>query len=239
MGMLDQLDADAVRRLYRADLPVPVDVLNLIHFKDAAAYKWYGVLVAPLLKAVGGQVGWMGRHVASFVGEPRAEELLVVRYPNQRRFFALALNPYYMAVANPQRLKAVRKFEASFTTSPDDLRALRRSKFVLVVHAHDAPEAIQDVVDTAGGQLVYQSYETAPIVISKRPHPANTNPLVFKRTLLFRFEDRASCEAAIQTSVLAQLRESAGEVSVQLYERLPRSEALPPALGQLLRRARF
>jgi hypothetical protein len=79
MGLLDQLDLDAVKQLYRADLPVPVDVLNLIHFKDEDAYKWYGVLVAPLLKAVGAEVGWMGAHVESFAGEPRAEELLVVR----------------------------------------------------------------------------------------------------------------------------------------------------------------
>ena len=63
MGMLNQLDLDAVKQLYRADLPVPVDVLNLIHFKDEAAYKWYGVLAAPLLKLVNAQVGWMGTHV--------------------------------------------------------------------------------------------------------------------------------------------------------------------------------
>ena len=236
MGMLDQLDLEAVKQLYRADLPVPVDVLNLIHFKDEEAYKWYGVLAAPLLKLVGAEVGWMGTHVESFVGEPRAEELLVVRYPNQRRFFALALNPYYMAVANPQRLKAVRKFEASFTSSPNSLGALRRSKSLLAVHAHQAPEAIKDVVEAAGGQLVYQSYESAPIVISKRPHPANTNPLVFKHTCLFRFEDRSSCEAAMEAAVLARLQQSVGEVSAQLYERMPRSEALPARLRKSLRR---
>jgi len=235
MGLLDQMDLDAVKQLYRADLPVPVDVLNLIHFKDEEAYKWYGVLAMPLLKAVGAQVGWMGTHVESFLGEPRAEELLVIRYPNQRRFFALALNPYYIAVANPQRLKAVRKFEASFTHSPNSLSALRRCKWVLVVHFHEAPEAIQSVVETAGGQLVYQSNETSPIVITKRSHPANTNPLVFKRTCMFRFEDQQGCEAAMQPGVLNQLREAGGEASVQLYRRMPRKNALPAALGKLLR----
>jgi hypothetical protein len=39
MGVLDQLDLDAVKRPYRADLPVPIDVLNLIHFKDEDTYK--------------------------------------------------------------------------------------------------------------------------------------------------------------------------------------------------------
>ena len=234
MGMLDQLDIEAVKRLYRADLPTPVDVLNLIHFKDPEAYKWYGVMTLPLLKLVGAEVGWMGSQVESFYGEPRAEELLVVRYPNQRRFFALALNPYYMLVANPQRIKAVRKFEASFTHSPDSLRALRGSKWVLAVHFHEAPGAVQRIVEAAGGQLVYQSNETAPIVISKRPHPANTNPLVFKRTCLFCFANQESCEAAMQSDVLNQLQEACREVSVQLYRRAPRKSALPAGLAKLL-----
>ena len=234
MGMLDQLDLDAVKRLYRADLPVPVDVLNLIHFKDEEAYKWYGVLTLPLLKAVGAEVGWMGAHVESFLGEPRAEELLVVRYPNQRRFFALVLNPYYIAVANPQRMKAVRKFEASFTHSPDSLRDLRRSKWVLAVHFHEAPNTIREIVESVGGQLVYQSNETSPIAISKRSHPANTNPLVFKRTYLFRFEDQQACEEGMQPGVMNELQEAAGELSLQLYQRVPRRDALPSALGNML-----
>ncbi len=233
--MLDQLDLEAVKRLYRADLPVPVDVLNLIHFKDEEAYKWYGVLTLPLLKAVGAEVGWMGKHVKSFLGEPRAEELLVVRYPNQRRFFALALNPYYVLVANPQRMKAVREFEASFTHSSDSLDALRGSKWVLAVHFHDAPDAVRAIVESSSGQLVYESHETAPIVISKRPHPANTNPLVFKHTCLFRYEDLQACEAGLQASVLAQLQEAAGETSVQMYRRVPKRDSLPAGLAKLLR----
>lgn len=235
MGLLDQFDLRAVRQLYQADLPLPVDVLNLIQFKDEEAYKWYGVLTVPLLKAVGAEVGWMGVHRKAFLGEPRAEELLVVRYPNQRRFFALALNPYYIALANPQRLKAVRKFEASFTHSSDSLDALRRSKSVLVVHFRQAPEAIERIVETAGGRLVYKSNETSPILITKRPHPANTNPLVFKRTSMFRFDDEQSCETAMQPDVLSQLQAAAGEVSVQLYHRVPRSEALPAALRKWMR----
>jgi uncharacterized protein (DUF1330 family) len=234
MGMLDQLDLEAVKRLYRADLPTPVDVLNLIHFKDPEAYKWYGVMTLPLLKLVGAEVGWMGAHVESFYGEPRAEELLVVRYPNQRRFFALALNPYYMAVANPQRMKAVRKFEASFTHSPNSLDELRRSKWILAVHFHEAPGAIQGIVEAAGGRLVYQSEESSPIVISKRPHPANTNPLVFKRTMLFRFDSQSSAEAAMQPGVLNQLKEAGGDVSVHLYRRAPKKDALPAALARVL-----
>ena len=209
MGMLDQLDLDAIRRLYRAELPTPVDVLNLIHFRDEEAYKWYGVMALPLLKLVGAEVGWMGTHVGSVIGEPRAEELLVVRYPNQRRFFALALNPYYIAVANPQRMRAVRKFEASFTHSSHSLGPLTRSNWIVAAHLHGGSEAIIEIVKSCGGELVYESHETSPIVISKRAHPTNTNPLVFKRTCLFRFEDQEACEAAMadpeETAVAAPM----------------------------------
>lgn len=234
MGFLDELDLDSIKTAYRADLPTPVDVLNLIHFKDQEAYKWYGVSVMPLLRAVGGQVGWMGTHVESLLGEPRAEELLVVRYPNQRRFFSLVLNPYYLAVANPQRLKAVRKFEASFTHSPDSLDALRTCRWLLAVHFQQSGDALKDVIETAGGRPVYESRETSPISITRRSHPANTNPLIFKHTALFRFEDQASCDEAMQPEVLHQLEEVAGELSVQLYRRLPRKEALPASLAKLL-----
>ena len=147
----------------------------------------------------------------------------------------LALNPYYIALANPQRLKAVRKFEASFTHSPDSLDALRRSKSVLVVHFRQAPEAIERIVETAGGRLVYKSNETSPILITKRLHPANTNPLVFKRTSMFRFDGEESCETAMQADMLSQLQEAGGEVSVQLYRRVPRKNKLPAALEKLLR----
>ena len=105
---------------------------------------------------------------------------------------------------------------------------------VLAVHFHEAPDAVRRVVEAAGGQLVYQSNETAPIVISKRPHPANTNPLVFKRTCLFRFDDLQSCEAAMESDVLNQLQEAGGDASVQLYRRVPRKSALPAGLGKLL-----
>jgi uncharacterized protein (DUF1330 family) len=236
MGLLDAFDFAAIKAIYRADLPTPVDVLNLVNFKDENAYKWYGVLVTPLLKAVGAQVGWMGTHVEPFLGEPRAEELLIVRYPNQRRFLMLALNPYYLAVANPQRLKAVRRFEASFTHSSDSLETLRRSQWVLVIHFQEAPSAVRRIVEGAGGQQVYQSAETSPITLTKRAHPANTNPLVFKCTAMFRFEDQEGSKAAMQPGVLNELQEAAGLLSVQLYRRLPRKDALPAPVAKALSR---
>ncbi|MGB5809951.1 MAG: hypothetical protein WBG86_05435 [Polyangiales bacterium] len=234
-------DLDEVRRLYKAELPTPVDVLNCIHFKDQEAYRWYGVLVIPTLRAVGGRVGWFGVHTTSFAGEPQAEELGVVRYPSQRRFFALVLNPYYIAVANPQRLKAVRKFHASFTHSPCALEPLRRSGWVLALHHRagtQANRALETLLDPTGAKLAYHSEETSPIVIAKKSHPANTNPLVYPSTTLFAYPTQEQCEEAITPGLLNQLKEITGsDISLQLYRRQRRSEALPRPLLRFLRKA--
>jgi hypothetical protein len=72
-------------------------------------------------------------------------------------------------------------------------------------------------------------------MLTKRPHPAGTNPLVFKHTCMFRFEDQQSCEAAMQAGVLKQIQGAAGELSVQLYQRMPKKNALPASLGKFLR----
>lgn len=239
LNLSKYMDLDEVKRLYRADIPTPVDVLNLIHFKDREAYRWYGLMVVPTLKAVGGQIGWFGDHVASFVGEPQAEDLGVVRYPNQRRFFALVMNPYYITVANPRRLKAVRRFNASFTHSPSSLDALRRSRWVLAVH-HRAGEAAVPALDKlfggVGGKVVYHSEETSPIVVAKKYHPANTNPLVHPSTLLVEFPSQSATENGMGAGFVNQLKEIAGDdISVQLYERQRREDAIPTPLRGLVR----
>jgi len=91
-------------------------------------------------------------------------------------------------------------------------------------------KALQNLIEPTGGRLVYQSAETSPIVIAKKDHPANTNPLVYKNTALFRYESQDRCEDAMTPGILSQLKEAAGDdVSAQLYRRLTRREALPAA----------
>jgi hypothetical protein len=58
---------------------------------------------------------------------------------------------------------------------------------------------------------------------------------VFKRTCLFRFDDPEHCRIVMQLAVQNQIREAIGNASVQLYERVPRKNALPAALRTLLR----
>ncbi len=237
---LRMMDPGAIVNLYRQDVPGPVDVLNLLHFKNREAYAWYGVLVAPALRLVGGQVGWIGEHVAALDGESRAEELLVVRYPNHRRFLAMAMSPYYIAVANPVRLRGVRQFEASFTYSGKDFTELRKSEWVLVVHfnAADHLRGLQQLrapLEAAGGTLVYESYETSPIHLTKEPTRTGTNPLVFKGTAMFRFESETACRSAVTRDVIAKVQQACDAASLQLYHRRKPAELLPERLQRMRR----
>ncbi len=234
LRMLKAFDFPGVAALYKRDLPTPIDVPNLLHFKNRQNYRWYGALVMPLLRTFGGQLGWAGEHALSIRGESRAEELLVVRYPNQRRFISMVLTPYYMVVANPQRLKGVRRFEASFTHSGMSLDPLRATKCAVVVHFNGHPhlEAIQRTVEAGGGELVYASQETSEIALMRNPTPADPNPLLYKSMAIFRFDDVPSAQAALPAAAVTQLQEIAGDLSIQVYQRMRRSQMLPQFPGR-------
>jgi hypothetical protein len=124
--------------------------------------------------------------------------------------------------------------DGSFTHSSDSLEALRGSKWVLVVHFHEAADAVRRIIEATGAPQVYESVETSPITLTKRAHLAGTNPLMFKRTAMFRFEDDGSCEATMQRGVLDELERAAAPLSVQLYRRVPRKDTLPAPLARIL-----
>ena len=61
-----------------------------------------------------------------------------------------------------------------------------------------------------------------------------THSLAFKHTVMFRFATQGDGESAMTRRVLNEVREAVREVSVQLYRRLSRDEALPALLARLL-----
>ena len=163
--MLTRIRPRLVLELARRDLPAPVDVVNLITPANFDRYRWYGLLVMPAMMAVGGRLLWMGRFEHSVSGEKQAEKLLIVRYPSHRRFLAMTLNPYYMAI-NILREAGVRRFEASFTHASHADPGLARRRNLVAVHFNslpgsDALEAITDLFEDAGHELAYATRMTA------------------------------------------------------------------------------
>lgn len=108
-------DPDQLQALQQAGPDGPVVMLNLLKFRERAAYpdgrpdggsgrdafQRYGMGFAPLLHAIGGRVRYGGD--VSLLAVGRADEpwdaIAVVEYPSREAFLRLATSPEYLAVA--------------------------------------------------------------------------------------------------------------------------------------------
>lgn len=232
-SMLDRVSPRKVARLFRRDLPRPIDVLNLLTISDLESYRWYGLLVAPLVYGTGGSVPWGGALVAHLHGPRVADRLLVARYRSHRAWIAMVTNPYYLLI-NRLRERGVARFEASFAAPIAGASLAKRD--LLVVVAFDAPgdarlEALTCVVEGAGGELAYAAREAAPIDFFKDASPTDPNPLRFKRIAFFAFPTLHSIDRARAKGLVTRIVEEAGDCAVQVYRREP-ARAHFPALFQ-------
>lgn len=218
--------------LYRRELPSPLVVLNLIDYRDREPYRWYGVFVLPAIYAVGGAVQWAGEWRESLIGERQGEALLLVRYPSQRRFLLMVTNPYYAAI-NRFREKADAWFEASFTRASGDPEQLRRQRQLLIVHCDDEHQAQQaeGLLSAAGAERVYAVREAATLGMFKEYEPSDPHPLRKKHALFFA---PGALGAALPEPLRRALEQIPG-LSLQLYHRQKRREALPRPLARLVR----
>jgi uncharacterized protein (DUF1330 family) len=228
--MIGRIRPAEVARAVRADVPRPVDVLNLIWPDHWESYRWYGLLVAPLVYGLGGSVRWMGRFERSLYGEQQAEKLIVVRYRTHRRFLAMTLNPYYLAI-NRLRERGVRRFEASFTHASIDDGRLGRHRWLVVAH-YDTPdgaetlERLRAVLEPTVGELVYASAESAALRFLAPPRPTDPNPLHYPNVAFFA---PANGEAPPDpdAALVARAAKATDGLSLQLYRREAPQANLP------------
>ncbi len=92
----------------------PVVMLNLLRFRDRAAYPEgsghvpcsgreayarYGAKALDHVHAVGGQAIWMGEPQLTVIGpsDEAWDEVVLVQYPSRKAFLQMASNPDYLA----------------------------------------------------------------------------------------------------------------------------------------------
>jgi uncharacterized protein (DUF1330 family) len=238
-----RLDPRAFVRLFRRRLPAPVDVLNFLTVRDFESYRWYALLVGPLLIGAGGSVAWGGEVAQQIHGPAVCGKFLIVRYPSHRLWLMMVANPYYLLI-NRFRARGVERFEASFST-PESLAPLRGNAELVAVHfnADDGDAAlarVKDIVAGAGGRCVYASREVAPISILTSYGPNDPNPLTFKRTALFASADVPALVRALTPDLLASLARATTGLSVQLLRRGTAADFMPSVvrsspLGRVMR----
>lgn len=90
----------------------PIDMLNLVAFRDVAAYPeghpdagitgaeayaLYGRHSAPVLARVGGEIVWRGRMECMLIGpaEERWDACFIARYPSAHAFLQMVTDPVY------------------------------------------------------------------------------------------------------------------------------------------------
>ena len=228
--MIARIRPRRLAALARRDLGGPLDVINLLSTARFERYRWYGLLVLPVMAAVRGRVLWMGRFERSVAGEQQADKLLIVRYPSHRRFIAMTLNPYYLAI-NLLREGGVRRFEASFTRASHTDSGLARRRLLVAVHfrSPEGRDALPDVEWLAGpvaGELVYATRVVADIDFLEPPRDTDPNPLRLGELAFFAPAGDELDEAALG-GLGAALAEVTDECALQVYRRESRSEYRP------------
>ncbi|MEM1409825.1 MAG: DUF1330 domain-containing protein, partial [Pseudomonadota bacterium] len=92
----------------------PINMLNLLKFRDQAAYEdgtkatgaeaygVYGKVAAPLFAKAGGTVVWRGAALAGLVGP--SDEVwdggFIAAYPNKEAFLSMVMDPEYQAIVH-------------------------------------------------------------------------------------------------------------------------------------------
>lgn len=221
--MIIRLAPREIARLWRADVPAPVDVLNLIRIDRLESYRWYGVLVAPPLAILRAGPIWMGRLDQALVGEAPADKLLLVRYPSHRHFLAMVLSPYYLAI-NPLRERGVEAFQASFTHASVSAPGLGRERRVVGVHFDGPLDAVRGVGEDLVGPLVYASRETQRMdSLLRSARPADPRPLSRSGFALF------AGSAIPSQATLAAIQDATDGCEIALYAREPAAAYRPGA----------
>ncbi len=221
--MLRRIRPRPVLELARRDLPGPLDVINLLHIERFDRYQWYGLLVMGPMLAVGGRPIWMGRLERPLHGEAQADKLLVVRYPSQRRFLAMTLNPYYIAI-NRLREAGVSRFEASFTHASVTAPGFGRRRRLVGAHVRSAEgdDGLARVIEALtpiAGECVYATRTVATLGVLDPPIASDPHPLELPDLALFEIPEGAEVPEDELRAAAARLAGSLDGFALQLYRR--------------------
>ncbi len=141
-------------------------------------------------------------------GEFPFDSWMVVRYPSHRKMLKMISNPYYVAVCNPIRKRAVAQFELAFTKPRDPDSGLQRHRQVLAFHveptnAESFLSKVRALAETADLPVVYESVSCLDFDFISDPAANDPQPLTWPVT------------AALATGSKERLREFAASKPVE------------------------
>jgi uncharacterized protein (DUF1330 family) len=228
-----RIDKDAVRNLKNRPLPAPIDALNLVDLSGEASYRWYGLLLSPLVLLLGGWPVWAGVHQRSLLGEKQADEIVIVRYPSHRTLLNIMNSPYYRLV-NRLRERGVSYLRFSMTHRYAGEKRMERRGLYLVAHFNgksdtgdEAFNEVKTILERGSVRLIYASREVVPLDIFRSLEPTDLNPVEYRETAIFSMDDMASVVAQVDAKAQRALQAATDGISLQVYRGLGTLEAMP------------
>lgn len=105
-------DRETFAALAKMDISGPVDMINLVAFRDqaayddgraatgAAAYGEYSRLAAPFFAKADGKVVWSGQPKLTLIGpsDEKWDAAFIARYPTLGHFITMVTSPGYQAI---------------------------------------------------------------------------------------------------------------------------------------------
>jgi len=200
--MIERLLDDEAADLYRADLPSPVHMPNLITFEDELLYERYGLLAMPAVLLSGGRPLWLGDGVETYAGRAW-DRFMVVTYPTHRRLVLMTSNPYYRFI-NRYRERVVEYFEIGFShpVETDDNGTLGEHDLLLVAQLPGDPveeslASARKAFEGTPAEFVYATEEVRPLEHADEAEKgSDPHPLTHKLLACFAVPSLDAAESA-------------------------------------------
>jgi uncharacterized protein (DUF1330 family) len=238
-ALRERIDYAAMQALIDQDVTGPIDALNLVDFADERSYRWYGLMLGPVMLLRGARPVWVGVHHRALLGDKQGDEIVIVRYPSHRSVLRIMTTRYY-SVLNRIRERGVRRLGFSLTTAYLGIGAIKRGGFNLVVQfnasadaGHSAVAGIRSILESDAVRLVYASRETMPLDAFRHLEPSDPNPTRFKEMAIFSFVDEHAVMESVDGQTRRELEKTAGELSLQVYRGPTIWEAMPWARAKV------
>jgi uncharacterized protein (DUF1330 family) len=230
-SFLTRLDRPALEKL--CEDTGSIDALNLVNFSNVACYRWYGLLLSPLVLLRGGRPVYVGKHEKSLYGEKTFDELVIIRYPDLRTFTSILTGRYY-SLLNRLRERGVRYFEFSFTKPIRESSTLWQKGLRLVIRFNFKDGTYGNILDRLTNILgkyhviqLYASRRIGVIPIKGTVEAADPNPGEYEGMAVFSILKDTVDELELEKSTLIGLEAVTTGLAIDIYRSLSVWEAMP------------
>jgi uncharacterized protein (DUF1330 family) len=228
---LSRLDRPEIEKL--GEDSEPVDALNLVSFLNAVRYRWYGLLLSPLVMLRGGRPLFVGEYERSLVGEKTFDELVIIRYPSLRTFVRIVTGRFY-SLLNRLRAKGVHYFEFSFTSPLRESSDLRNKGHRLVILFNYQEGTFGNVLDKITNILgkypviqLYASRKIGVIPFQGMTVFSDPNPCQYEGIVIFTILEDDIERFILEKKAIDSLKSATVDLSADVYRSLGVWESMP------------